>query len=71
MPFIQIVSELSREYGWGPRDWRLMGWLELQTWVAELARTRREAERAEAEAEHRRVRQAAADEFFRQHGVRG
>lgn len=48
-----ILADLSGEFGWGPDAWRRLGWRELQAWVDELGRRRREEAEARRRAEQR------------------
>jgi hypothetical protein len=63
------VADLSAEFGWQPGAWRTLGWRELQAWVAELGRRRKEEQHAQAQARAQQARDKAAQDFYAQHGI--
>lgn len=68
--FTSILADLSAEFGWQPDAWRRLTWRELQAWVVELGRRRKQETEARQDAEQRAQAQQQRDEFYRSHGIR-
>lgn len=35
-----MIGALSRFFGWGPHEWRRLGWRELRAWIRAMAKLR-------------------------------
>lgn len=68
--FTSVLGDLSAEFGWAPDAWKKLTWRELQAWVVELGRRRREEADAHRDAERRQQVEQQKAAFFRSQGVR-
>lgn len=68
--FTSILADLSAEFGWAPDAWRRLTWRELQAWVVELGRRRKQEMEARQDAQTRAQIQQQSDEFYRSRGIR-